>query len=44
MDSIGRGIAIVGIWIGSALAIMWGGCSEIFIGATIATILVTFSW
>jgi len=37
---MGTGIAVLGIWIGSAIAVACGGASEIFVGATIATIFV----
>ncbi len=33
-------IAIASIWIASAVAVCFGGDSEIFIGATVATFLV----
>jgi len=40
MGGLGKGIAIVGVWVGSALAVHFGGSAEIFGGATVATIFI----
>lgn len=41
--TIGSGIAIIGMWGGCALACYFGATPEIFIGATIGTIFVSFA-
>lgn len=38
--NMGQGIAIFGIWLGSAIAIMHGASSDIFISAAVATVFV----
>ena len=40
MENIGMGLAVVGIWIGAALAMKYGATDVVFVAAGFATIFV----
>ncbi len=41
--SIGTGIAVAGIWMSSALAILWGAPADIFVGSCVTVIVISIA-